>query len=147
MQYRIAGVLVVAAALYFGFFFARAFVDSAAHVNTFVEISDALGEPIPDPANFLLHWRVTYGLLTVVAALGLAAGVAMFFLKRWSLLVIAAIAGVCAVLGIVGSVSGYLHYGFERSGVLSHLALVLLAAAAVYSYRRWPREQIHATNA
>ena len=56
MQHRVSGIIIAGVALYFGFVFARAFFNSGEYVNVFVELGDATGQPIRDPADFVLHW-------------------------------------------------------------------------------------------
>src|SRR5262252_3417698 len=111
MQLRIAGAFVVAAAAYSLWLGLSAVLNARDLAGALTDLAPALGQSI-DAAVFLLHWRVVYALYALAAATAMVAGVAMILRKRWSTVLLLAIAIGSLTFNIVGHVTGYIRYGF-----------------------------------
>ena len=100
-----------------------------------------------DRPTFLLHWRITYTLLAIGSLVALIGDVAMVFLRRWSWLLLTAVATAAIAFNIVGRLTGYTLYGFEGGSLKELLVLVLFAVATGVGYRQWPKTPINDTDA
>src|SRR5215510_6600737 len=129
MQLRIAGAVVIAAAAYSLWLGLQAVLNARELAGPLTELAPALGQSI-DAADFLFHWRVTYTLFALGAAMAVVAGVAMFLRKRWSTVLLLVIAVGSLIFSIVGHVTGYTRYGFE--GGLKDLLILTIAAVLLY---------------
>src|SRR6266699_3272708 len=99
MQHRIIGVLVIAVGVYSLWVGLSAVVNARQATDVFVDLGSMFGQSI-DRTDFLLHWRVAYAVFAIGSALGVVAGVAMLFLKRWSCLLLMGIATAALVTSI-----------------------------------------------
>jgi len=136
MQLRIAGAFVVAAAAYSLWLGLSAVLNARDLAGALTDLAPALGQSI-DAADFLLHWRVVYALYALAAATAMVAGVAMILRKRWSTVLLLAIAIGSLTFNIVGHVTGYIRYGFE-GGLKDLLVLMIATVLSLVLYLKWP---------
>ena len=105
--------------------------------NAFLELGFVFEKPI-EPADLLFHWRVAYALFAIGAMLALVAGIGMFLIRRWSCLLLMAIALAALAMSMLGRLSGYTHYGFEGGSLRDSSILVVVALLMYLAYRKWP---------
>ena len=146
MTYRLIGAIIGLASAYFVFIGLRAIAADLQAAEGIAQFAQSYGSTI-DPVHWLLHWHIWGAVTAFFALLGLVAGLALFFRKRWSLVLLAT-ASVSAVLfHWLLAATTQLSYPFEKPHFVPALLLVVLALVSASLYRKWPASSSNESNA
>jgi hypothetical protein len=133
MQLRIVGgilVLVGAAVLGMGIWGIAA-ANSMAQRLSWVAAQNGRGF---DAEAWVLHWRISGGIVALIGALVFAGGTATLLKKVWGLIGVSLAGVTAATYPWVLQISGYARYSFEAAHLLETLIYIAVASAAMLTY-------------
>ena len=100
-------------------------------------------EAAVDSADWESHWLLSSSIMLVTSAALIVGGLAMFFRRRWALVVLGGTALVFLAIDVISQITGYAKYDYEVSNRGQSVFLVACILATAVAYWRWSRPPAH----